>query len=349
MWGDHSIQRVLEDANPHHVREHLGLDSFPSSPSCFGVTTAVVRRVAGLMLVFCLAAGVFACRGSDRSPVIATVNGRDIHRAQFERFLSLKMGEFTSGESPETLRSQMLDEYIRRRLVLDQAARSGITVSEAEIDQAARDDAQLRSTATTPEAREDVIDDLVIEKFYRQVVLRDVRVAPAEIQRYLDENQARLTERAGFYVREIRVQSREAAERVHREVTEGRQEYASAARLQSDAPNAEQGGMARYDEGQLPAVLEKAIRLLRPGEVSPVIQSSFGFHIFKLERRVEAHSLDPRRSQVNERRAQLAEELIARKNQQLVDEALERLASSAAIRINDPALGFTYTGGLRHN
>ncbi|HEV8484350.1 MAG TPA: peptidyl-prolyl cis-trans isomerase [Blastocatellia bacterium] len=301
------------------------------------------------MLVFCLAAGVFACRGSDRSPVIATVNGRDIHRAQFERFLSLKMGEFTSGESPETLRSQMLDEYIRRRLVLDQAARSGITVSEAEIDQAARDDAQLRSTATTPEAREDVIDDLVIDKFYRQVVLRDVRVAPAEIQRYMDENQTRLTERAGFYVREIRVQSREAAERVHREVTEGRQEYASAARLQSDAPNAEQGGMARYDEGQLPAVLEKAIRLLRPGEVSPVIQSSFGFHIFKLERRVEAHSLDPRRSQVNERRAQLAEELIARKNQQLVDEALERLASSAAIRINDPALGFTYTGGLRHN
>jgi parvulin-like peptidyl-prolyl isomerase len=310
---------------------------------------SVFRRLAGLMLVFCIASGVLACRGGDRSPVIATVNGREVHRAQFERFLSLKMGEFTSGESPETLRSQMLDEYIRRRLVLDQAARSGITVSEAEIDQAARDDAQLRSTASTPEARQEVIDDLVIEKFYRQVVLRDVRVAPAEIQRYLDENQSRLTERAGFYVREIRVQSREAADRLHREVTEGRQEYASAARLQSDAPNAEQGGLARYDEGQLPAVLEKAIRLLHPGEVSPVIQSSFGFHIFKLERRVEPNPADPRRSQVNERRAQLAEELIARKNQQLVDEALERLASSASITINDPALGFTYTGVLRPN
>ena len=318
-------------------------------PSLLIDMASVFRRLAGLMLVFCIASGVLACRGGDRSPVIATVNGREVHRAQFERFLSLKMGEFTSGESPETLRSQMLDEYIRRRLVLDQAARSGITVSEAEIDQAARDDAQLRSTASTPEARQEVIDDLVIEKFYRQVVLRDVRVAPAEIQRYLDENQSRLTERAGFYVREIRVQSREAADRLHREVTEGRQEYASAARLQSDAPNAEQGGLARYDEGQLPAVLEKAIRLLHPGEVSPVIQSSFGFHIFKLERRVEPNPADPRRSQVNERRAQLAEELIARKNQQLVDEALERLASSASITINDPALGFTYTGVLRPN
>ena len=306
-------------------------------------------RIGWCIALLCLAAGVLACRGRDRTPVIATVNGRDIHRAQFERFLALKMGEFSSGESPEMLRSQMLDEYIRHRLVLDQAARSGITVSETEIDQAVRDDTQLRSTASTPEAREDVIDDLVIEKFYRQVVLRDVRVAPAEIQRYLDENQARFTERAGFFVREIRVQSREEAEHLRREVTEGRQEYASAAKLQSDAPNAEQGGLARYDEGQLPDVLEKAIKLLHPGEVSPVIQSGFGFHLFKLERRVEPHPLDPRRSQVNERRQQLAEELIARKNQQLVDEALERLATSAAISINDPALGFTYTGALRHN
>ena len=346
MWDN----RVLEDTNRNKVNERLFSDSlWPVSSSRSRGRIAVVERLVLLMLVFCLTAGTLACRRSDHSPVIAVVNGRDIHRAQFDRFLSLKMGEFTSGESPEMLRSEMLDEYIRRHLVLDQAARSGITVSDAEIDQAARDDAQLRSTASTPEAREEVIDDLVIEKFYRQVVLRDARVTPAEIQRYLDENQSRLTERAGFYVREIRVQSRDVAERVRREVTEGRQEYASAARLQSDAPNAEQGGLARYDEGQLPAVLEKAISLLHPGEVSPVIQSSFGFHIFKLERRVEPHPLDPRRSQVNERRAQLAEELIARKNQQLVDEALERLASSAAIRINDPALGFTYTGALRHN
>jgi peptidyl-prolyl cis-trans isomerase SurA len=303
-----------------------------------------------LILTFFLAASVLACSGGgDTSPVIATVNGGKIHLAQFDRFIALKMGEFTSSETPESLRSQMLDEFIRRRLVLDQAAGAGITVTDAEVDQAARDNPQIRSNAGTSEARQEMIDDLVIEKFYRQVVLRDVRVPSEEIQRYIEENQSRLMGRAGFYMREIRVQTREQADRLRSEVTEGRSDFASTARLQSDAPNAEQGGLARYDEGQLPAILEQAIKPLRPGDISPVIKSSFGFHILKLERRVEPFPVEARRAQLDERRAQLAEELVARKNQERVDETLNRLTTSAAIKINDAALGFTYTGTLRHN
>jgi peptidyl-prolyl cis-trans isomerase SurA len=294
---------------------------------------------------------MLACRGGggDTSPVIATVNGGEIHLSQFDRFIELKMGEFTSSETPESIRSQMLDEFIRRRLVLDQAATAGITVTDVEVDQAARDNPQIRSNGGTSEARQEMIDDLVIEKFYRQVVLRDVRVPSEEIQRYIEENQSRLMGRSGFYLREIRVQSREQADRLRSEVTEGRRDFASAARLQSDAPTAEQGGLARYDEGQLPAILEKAIKPLRPGDISPVIRSSFGYHILKLERRVEPIPIDARRSQPDERRAQLAEELVARKNQEIVDQTLARLTASAAIEINDAALGFTYTGALRHN
>jgi parvulin-like peptidyl-prolyl isomerase len=83
--------------------------------------------------------------------------------------------------------------------------------------------------------------------------------------------------------------------------------------------------------------------------VSPVIESNYGFHIFKLEQRTQPHAIEEKRSQLDERRAQLTEELIARKNQQAVDAVLERLTSGAVIRIYEPALGFTYTGTLRHN
>jgi peptidyl-prolyl cis-trans isomerase C len=119
--------------------------------------------------------------------------------------------------------------------------------------------------------------------------------------------------------------------------------------LHSDAPNADQTGLAHYDEGQLPDVLEKAVAQLRPGDVSPVIESNYGFHIFKLEQRTLPHALEERRSQLDDRRAQLSDELIARKNQQAVDTAIERLTSEATIKINDSALGFTYTGAFRHN
>jgi len=277
------------------------------------------------------------------------LNGHEIHRDEFDRFLALKMGEFNNADLPDALRSEMLDEYIKRRLVLDDAARLGISVASAEIEQTAQDNPQMKSSVASAATREEMARDLLIEKYYRQVALRDVRVSPEEVQQYVEKNQSRLTERPGFLVREIRVQSRGEAERLRRDVTEGRRDFASVARLHSDAPNAEQNGLARYEEGQLPGVLEKAVQQLGPGDVSPVIESNYGFHIFKLEQRILPHAPEERRSQLDQRRAQLADEVVARKNQQAVDKTIERLASGAAIKINDSALGFTYAGQLRHN
>jgi len=119
--------------------------------------------------------------------------------------------------------------------------------------------------------------------------------------------------------------------------------------LHSDAPNAEQNGLTRYDEGQLPDLLEKAVQQLQPGDVSPVIESNYGFHMFKLEQRIQPHAPEERRSQLDDRRAQLTEELIARKNQQAVDKAIDLLISQSKIQIASSALGFPYTGRLRHN
>ena len=298
-----------------------------------------------------LVAGLWGgCRaGGDHSPVIATLNARIIHRDEFEQFLASKMGDIGAADVSELIRSQMLDEYLKRRLVLDEAERMGLNVTSAEIEQSAQDNSQIKSSAASAATREEMARDLLVEKYYRQIALRDVRISPEEVQQYIEKNQSRLTDRPGFLVREIRVQSREEADRLHREVTEGRRDFASVARLHSDAPNAERNGLTRYDEGQLPDLLEKAVQQLRPGDVSPVIESNYGFHMFKLEQRIKPHAPEERRSQLDDRRAQLTEELIARRNQQAVDKAIEQLTSEAKIQITESALGFPYTGQLRHN
>ena len=259
------------------------------------------------------------------------------------------MGDIGTADVSELIRSQMLDEYLKRRLVLDEAERMGLNVTSAEIEQSTQDNPQMKSSAASAATREEMARDLLVEKYYREIALRDVRISPEEVQQYIEKNQSRLTDRPGFLVREIRVQSREEADRLHREVTEGRRDFASVARLHSDTANAERNGLARYDEGQLPDVLEKAIQQLRPGDVSPVIESNYGFHMFKLEQRIKPHAPEERRSQLDDRRAQLTEELIARRNQQAVDKAIEQLTSEAKIQITESALGFPYTGQLRHN
>ncbi|HSO76384.1 MAG TPA: peptidylprolyl isomerase [Blastocatellia bacterium] len=311
---------------------------------------SVTRFLSVLCVLTMTTAG--GCRaGGDRSPVIASINGRDIHLAEFEQFLALKVGEFTSPDPGDSLKSKMLDEFIRRRVVLDEAARVGLTITDAEIAQATQDNPQMKSTTATATviAREELARDLLVEKCFQQVLLKDVRVSPEEIQQYIETNQSRLTERGGFVVREIRAQSLEEAERVRHEVKEGKRDFAAVARLHSDAPNAERGGLTRYDDGQLPDVLEKAIKPLGPGDVSRIVESGYGFHIFKLERRIQPYPIDERRSHLDDRRQVLAEEIVARKNQQAIDLAVDRLVSAASIKIVDSGLGFTYSGLIRQN
>jgi peptidyl-prolyl cis-trans isomerase C len=308
----------------------------------------MMRRVVFISILLGLA--LAGCRGkSDGSPAMAAVNGREVSRVEFDRFLALKLGEFANQEMNDSLRSQIFDEYLLRRVVIDEAARVGLTITDTEIEKMAQDNPQMRSTASQEEGRKELENDLLIEKYYQQKVLRNVSVSPQEIEGYIEANKDRLTNKPGFYVREIRVASREEAEAIRHEIVEEKKDFVKVAHSHSTSARAEQGKLTRYDEGQLPAVLEQSIRSLSPGSLSPVVQSNYGFHLFLLERRTQAYAPEERRSQLDERRLHLRDELIARRNQESVDAAVNKLAGLARITINDAALGFTYQGRLRHN
>lgn len=46
--------------------------------------------------------------------------------------------------------------------------------------------------------------------------------------------------------------------------------------------------MGLFQKGQLPSEMEEAVFAMREGEVSPIVESSYGFHIFRLDKRFEA-------------------------------------------------------------
>src|SRR5438105_5886325 len=124
-----------------------------------------VRRGQMMAILSLLAIAITASchRASDRSPVIVTLNTHDVHRDEFERFLELKMGEFGSPDVSDSIRSQMLDEFLRRRLVLDEAARLGLTVANAEMEQTAQDNPQMKSTVASAATREELVRDLLVD------------------------------------------------------------------------------------------------------------------------------------------------------------------------------------------
>jgi parvulin-like peptidyl-prolyl isomerase len=53
-------------------------------------------------------------------------------------------------------------------------------------------------------------------------------------------------------------------------------------------PEAARGGiMGVFSPGQLPQELEKVIFALKEGEVSPVVASSYGYHIFRVDKKTD--------------------------------------------------------------
>ena len=63
-------------------------------------------------------------------------------------------------------------------------------------------------------------------------------------------------------------------------------DFDGLAKMYSDGPGASEGGLMGYvKRGDLLPEIEKAIFILKPGEVTGVVQSSLGYHIFKVEER----------------------------------------------------------------
>jgi peptidyl-prolyl cis-trans isomerase D len=67
-------------------------------------------------------------------------------------------------------------------------------------------------------------------------------------------------------------------------------DFSDIARQYSEDPRSapDGGALGWIPEGVLPASLEKAVSALKPGEISDIARSPFGFHIFKLDGKTDA-------------------------------------------------------------
>ncbi|MFH2012757.1 MAG: SurA N-terminal domain-containing protein [Pseudomonadota bacterium] len=114
--------------------------------------------------------------------------------------------------------------------------------------------------------------------------------------------------------------ARKKAEQVLSEIQRG-VDFAKLARAYSDDPSANKGGDLGYIErNNLMEPIREAISSLKEGEVSPIIMSSFGYHILKVER-----VLNSRKMPLKEVRSQIISILRQVKARELADEKAENV------------------------
>lgn len=321
------------------------------------MTKGLLRRALLLAqtTVFAISALAFFA-GCQRRPAedprtapVLWVNAQSVSRAEFEAELSrsLELPEGASAPTPEqlaALRHTVLQGRVDRLLLLQEAKSRGITIPEAEVqkrlDRMRADwpgpefEALLaRRQQTLEEVRADALAQLTQERLFHDLVYSRVAVTEEEIRAYVEAHPDEFQDPEQVHAAQIVVKELDQAKEIRAQLRAGAK-FADLARERSLSADAKAGGdLGWFARGVMPPQFDQVAFSLSPGQLSEVVSTDYGFHIFKLLERRPARKKD-----LAAVRGAVERRLLRGKQEQAQAEFLTQLRSQAAVRINEPVL-----------
>jgi len=287
-----------------------------------------VSRVAGLV------------QGKLRGRPVLRVEASEFSNADLRAYLEAT-GADAKGLPPESL-SRLYDRFVDEMILLEAARERGITVDEDE-----RQAYLARLTVGAGPAGEPgeaeaplpgAYDRLLVEK-YTLLVVRDVRVDPAEVRAYYEANKRDFLHQGLIQVSQILVDTEEKAVSVLRRLDrQGEAVFRAIAREESLGPEASRDGvMGVFEQGDLPADMERVIFSLDEGRTSQIVESSYGYHIFRLDRKEPPALLTE-----SEAAPEIRQIILARKMKEALAGHLAGLKDTLSWEARPENLFFTY-------
>jgi parvulin-like peptidyl-prolyl isomerase len=270
-----------------------------------------------------LATGV--ALADDINPVVGKAGDFVMRQADLERVIA--------GLSPE-VRQKLQDEQEQAALVEQMLVTK--TVAEK-----ARQDRFDRK----PEVKEQLsmlIDQFLAQEYLRKVVLADVKVPEEELKKYYKEHEKEfvvpeLVKARHIFVSvpddatpEAKAKAKAKAEGIAEELKKGGDFAKIAVEQSEDTDSAAQGGDLGYvSAGKTNSEeFEKAALALKPGEVSPVVTTPFGYHIIKADERHES-----RVAGFDETKEYIAGKLQPQLERAKAEEFLAKLAKESGLKV----------------
>jgi peptidyl-prolyl cis-trans isomerase D len=132
-------------------------------------------------------------------------------------------------------------------------------------------------------------------RFSPNAYLNEVAVSPQEVREYYDMNREQYQSPEQVRVRHILIRAgseatpeevdkaKQKAEKILAEARQGTNFAALARQYSDDSSSSEGGDVGYFARGEMEPAFEKTVFSLRKGEIGPVIRTSHGFHIVKVE------------------------------------------------------------------
>jgi len=244
---------------------------------------------------------------------VLLVDGREITDGRLETAKRIVAAQSRGREVPaDELLRLAVDQVIGQALLAGAAREAGIEVKPAEVDAAL--EAQQRAAGGAPafasrlqqaglseaDVRAMEADRLTIQRFIQTTIVPTVQVGEAELKAYYDGHQDEFEHEAQIHVRQVlaaapagataeqKAAARARAARARERLSAG-EDFATVARELSDDPSKNKGGEVGWvRKGMLLPELEAAVFAVPDGGLSEVLESSYGYHVFRVGARRDA-------------------------------------------------------------
>ena len=249
--------------------------------------------------------------------VVAIVNGEIITLTELDEAVNLILKDTginfdSTNKDPAEIKRKVLDQLIDNKLMEQEIKRTGIVVSENDIDNTLENIQKENSISREELVKSLEAKGLTLEKYKEQIKqgFEKTRLVNREIKSKVlvneDELKKYYTSNIDFFkaITEVRVQHiflpvpPNADEAKVKDVYEkareilvkigNNEDFGELAKMYSNDPSAASGGdMGWFKQGEITPFLEKVVFSLKVGEISDIITSSLGLHIVKLMDRKE--------------------------------------------------------------
>jgi peptidyl-prolyl cis-trans isomerase C len=289
---------------------------------------------------------------------LVTVNGKTLMRAEAQEEVNTRLGGMAgrsevSAEQLAAMRERMLhhvvDQFIMRTLLLEEADRRGIKVAPEDEEEAFARIAERLPEGQTPEQvmqdsplgaermREEVLTGIRINKLLDQVLPEDGAVDAAELAAFKEDNAEKLAAPESARARHILIKAAEGdtdaqkagkkkeAEGLRKQLADGA-DFATLAQEHSECPSAERGGdLGTFRRGRMVKPFEDAVFSQEIGAIGPVVETQFGYHIIEVLERTPAGTLSDEK---------ITDMMQGRARQDALRELLDTLRADAEIVVN---------------
>lgn len=248
---------------------------------------------------------------------VARVNGIDIDALELRRAKKVLLrGKEAPAGQQDAVDKQAVEQLISAELLYQASEKVAIKDLDKQIEAKLaqgksrfRDEQEFKNAIKDLEMDEKTLReytrrDLLISRFVETTFAAQAAVTEAEMRAFYENNPDNFKQGESVKASHIligvdgaasadtRKTAREKAEKLRKEVSGGA-DFAAAAKGNSTCPSSQQGGdLGYFSKGQMVPPFEKAAFALKPGEISDVVETSFGYHIIKLTDKKSAESID---------------------------------------------------------